>query len=89
MEDLLFCKDLYGPIEGDSGKPDDMKDDEWKRHNRKAVSVIHQWIDNSVFHHVATETSAHDLWKKLESLYHRKLATNKAFLFRKLVNLKN
>ena len=33
MEDLLFCKDLYGPIEGDCGKPDDMKDDEWKRLN--------------------------------------------------------
>ena len=61
MEDLLFCKDLYGPIEGDSGKPEGMKDDEWNRLNRKAVGVIRQWIDDSVFHHVATETSAHDL----------------------------
>ena len=87
-EDLLFCKDLYGPIEGDSGKPEGMKDDEWNRLNRKAVGVIRQWIDDSVFHHVATETSAHDLWKKLENLYDRKSATNKAFLFQKLVNLK-
>ena len=84
IEDLLFCK----PIKGDFGKPEGMKDDEWNRLNRKAVGVIHQWIDDSVFHHVATKTSAHDLWKKLESLYDRKSATNKAFLFRKLVNLK-
>ena len=27
MEDLLFCKDLNGPIEGDSGKLEGMKDD--------------------------------------------------------------
>ena len=33
MEDLLFCKDLYGLIEGDNGKPEGMKDDEWKRLN--------------------------------------------------------
>ena len=24
MEDLLFCKDVYRPIEGDSGKPEGM-----------------------------------------------------------------
>ena len=41
-----------------------------------------------MFHHVATETLASDLWKKLKELYDRKLATNKAFLFWKLVNLK-
>ena len=61
MEDLLFCKDLYGLIEGDSGKPEGMKDDEWNRLNRKVIGTIRQWIDDSVFHHVAAETSAHDL----------------------------
>ena len=34
------------------------------------------------------EMSAESLWKKLESLYERKTASNKAFLIRKLVNLK-
>ena len=28
MEDLLFCKDLYGPVEGDEKKPEEMKDEE-------------------------------------------------------------
>ena len=84
----MFCKDLNGPIEGDSGKPEGMKDDEWKKLDRKVVGFIRQWIDDSVFHHVSTENSAHGLWTKLESLYDRKTAVNKAFLFRKLVNSK-
>jgi len=42
----------------------------------------------SVFHHVANGTDAHSLWTKLEGLYERKTAQNKAFLIRRLVNLK-
>ena len=61
MEDLLFCNDLNGPIEGDSGKPKGMKDNEWKKLNRKVVDFIRQWIDDSVFHHVSIENSAHGL----------------------------
>ena len=41
-----------------------------------------------MFHHVSNETSAHSLWMKLQDLYERKTAGNKAFLIRKLVNLK-
>jgi gag-polypeptide of LTR copia-type len=41
-----------------------------------------------VYHHVASETNAHELWKEPESLYEQKTAANKAFLIRKLVNLK-
>ena len=88
MEDLLYCKDLYGPLQGDSAKPTTMIDDEWKRLDRKTIGFIRQWLDDSVFHHVSTEISAYSLWKKLESLYERKTAGNKAFLIRKLVNLK-
>ena len=88
MADLLYCKDLYGPVEGEKNKPLGMTDDGWTSINRKTVGFIRQWIDDSVFHHVSTETSAQAPWKKLESLYDRKSATNKAFLFTKLVNLK-
>jgi gag-polypeptide of LTR copia-type len=41
-----------------------------------------------VYHHVASETNAHELWKKPESLYEQKTTANKAFFIRKLVNLK-
>jgi len=86
MEDLLFSKDLYTPL---LGRPATTLDDvAWKMLDRKTVGFIRQWLDDSVFHHVSTETSAQALWKKLEALYERKTAGNKAFLIRKFVNLK-
>ena len=88
MEDILYCKDLYDPVEGDASKPDKMTDKEWAKLNRKTVGQIRQWVDHTVFHHVAQEVNAHSLWQKLEAMYERKTAQNKAFLIRRLVNLK-
>jgi len=42
----------------------------------------------SVFHHISQETDAEALWEKLKGLYERKTAQNKAFVAKKLVNLK-
>jgi len=56
--------------------------------NRKTVGFIRQWIDDSVFHHVAQETRADTLWKKLQDLYERKTPQNKALLVKRLVNLR-
>ena len=88
MEDILYCKYLYAPIDGDKSKPKDMSEEEWKIMHRKAVALIRQWVDQSVFHHVSQETDATELWKKLESMYERKTAQNKVTLIRRLVNLK-
>ena len=41
-----------------------------------------------MFHHVAQETSTYELWIKLEEMYQVKTSRNKAFLVRKLMNLK-
>ena len=88
MEDVLYCNDLHGPIEGDSAKPSEMFDKDWEKLNRKTIGHIRQCIDVSVFHHVSQETNAEALWEKLKGLYERKIAQNKAFVARKLVNLK-
>ena len=88
MEDVLYCKDLHGPIEGDSVKPSDMSDRDWRKLNRKNIGCIRQCIDVSVFHHVSQETNAKALWEKLRSLYERNTAQNKASIARKLANLK-
>jgi gag-polypeptide of LTR copia-type len=88
MEDILYCKDLYEPVERESVKPEEMTTANWNIWNRKAVGTIRQWLDDSVYHHVSSETNAHELWKKLESLYEQKTPANKAFLIRKLENLK-
>ncbi|CAH9137277.1 unnamed protein product [Cuscuta epithymum] len=58
MEDFLSCKDLFDPIEMKGINPDPAKSTEWKKINRKTVVQIRQWIDHSVFHHVAQETDA-------------------------------
>jgi gag-polypeptide of LTR copia-type len=86
MEDLLYCKDVYAPLT--YTKPADTSDEIWNVSNRKTIALIRQCIDHSVYHHISTETDAKSLWEKLESLYERKTAQNKAFYIKKMVNMK-
>ena len=65
-----------------------MSDRDWEKLNRKTIGCIRQCIDVSVFHHVSQETNAEVRWEKLRSLYERKTTQNKAFITRRLVNLK-
>ncbi|GFY85693.1 hypothetical protein Acr_04g0004310 [Actinidia rufa] len=88
MEDILFCKDLHDPLENKGEKPEAKKDEEWRKMNRMTIGLIRQCIGHEVFHHVAQETSAYDLWIKLEEMYQAKTSRNKALLMRRLVNLK-
>jgi len=88
MEDLLFCRDLYDPIEEKGVKPIGKTDGDWKKINRKTIGVIRQWIDQSIYHLVSSETLAYNLWKRLSELFDSKNSLNKAFLIRKIVNLK-
>ena len=39
-EDLLNCKDLYDPIEGDNAKSSDMSDANWKKLKKKTMGAI-------------------------------------------------
>ena len=87
MEDLLNYKDLYDPIEGDNVKSSDMSDTDWKKLKKKTLSVIRQWVDISLYNHVAKETDPHTLWKNLENMYETKNAQVKIFLMWKMMNL--
>lgn len=40
LEDILYCKDLYEPVEGDSVEPSNKTDKEWDVLHRKACSNI-------------------------------------------------
>ncbi|GFZ21458.1 hypothetical protein Acr_29g0006200 [Actinidia rufa] len=88
MEDILFCKDLHDPLENKGEKPLETKDEEWRKMNRKTIGLIRQCIGHEVFYHVAQETSAYELWIKLEEMYQMKTSRNKALVMRRLVNLK-
>jgi hypothetical protein len=62
MEDVLHCKDLFDPIELEGVKLVSTTNEDWNKMNRKAVGYIRQWVDQSVFHHVAKEVDAYSLW---------------------------
>ena len=68
MEDILYCKQLFEPIEHKGYKAVTATEDEWKKLNRKTIRQIRQWVDQSVFHHIAKEVNAYSLLQKLESL---------------------
>ena len=68
MEDILYCKELSDHIECKGYKPVTTTEDEWKKLNRKTIRQIRQWVDQSVFHHIAKEVNAYSLLQKLESL---------------------
>ncbi|RVW71230.1 Retrovirus-related Pol polyprotein from transposon TNT 1-94 [Vitis vinifera] len=61
MEDILYCKELFEPIERKDYKPVTTTEDEWKKLNRKTIGHIRQWVDQSVFHHVAKEVDTYSL----------------------------
>ena len=50
IEDLLYSKDQYVPIEGEVCRPKDISDAEWKITNRKTIATIRMWMDENVFH---------------------------------------
>ena len=78
----------YDPIEEDNAKPSEMPNVAWKKLNKKTLGVIFQWVDISLYNHVAKETDPQTLWKNLESMYETKNAQTKILLMQKLINLK-
>jgi hypothetical protein len=62
-------------------------EEEWRVLNRKAVGMIRLYINHNIFHHVANDTNAYEMWQKLESMYERKTAINKASVIKRLANL--
>ena len=88
MIDFLHCKDLFDVIEFKGEKPEIVKEYEWNKLNNKTLGQIRQWIGHNVFHHVAQDTDAYEMWRKLEDMFQAKTARNKALIMRRLVNLK-
>ena len=55
--------------------------------NINAVGIIRLYINHSIFHYVANDTNAYEMWQKLESMYERKTAMNKASVIKRLAKL--
>jgi hypothetical protein len=86
MEDIVYCKDLYEPIVKEKILTS-VTEEEWRVLNRKAVGMIGLYINHNIFHHVANDTNAYEMWQKLESMYERKTTMNKASVIKRLAKL--
>jgi hypothetical protein len=86
MEDILYCKDLYEPILKEK-IPTGVPEEEWRVLNQKAVGMIRLYINHNIFHHVANNTNAYEMWQKLESMYESKTAMNKVSVIKRLEKL--
>lgn len=88
MENMVSWKDLYDPLEHAGVKPTDIKVDDWKKLNRKAVGLIRQCIGEEVFHQVARRQMLTLRERNRMMMYHSNASRNKTLLMRRLVNLK-
>ena len=88
MRDVLVQQGTEEALNGKEDKPTGMTDKTWERMNSKAVSTIRLSLVDDVVYDVMGETSASDLWKKLEDLYMGKNFTNRLMLKQELYSLK-
>jgi hypothetical protein len=61
MEDILYCKDLYQPIVEEK-LPDGITKEEWRVLNPKGIRYDLIDINHNIFHHVANDTNAYEMW---------------------------
>ncbi|GFY89069.1 hypothetical protein Acr_06g0010090 [Actinidia rufa] len=76
-------EDLHDPLKNKGDKPVVMKDEEWRKMNRKTIGLIRHCIRHEVFYHVAEEMSVYELWIKLEEMYQAKINISKQSLIDK------
>lgn len=48
MEDMLYCKDLFGPLELNDVKPIETKAGDEKKFNRKTIELIQESIGHEI-----------------------------------------
>lgn len=51
------------------GKPEAMKEEEWRKFDDEACSTIRLYLSKEVDHNIKAERSAKEIWEKLEKLY--------------------
>ena len=81
----LAGKDLDEAL-GD--KPEAMKDEDWKRINKRALGIIHLSLSRNVAFHTTDAKTAKEAMDILANMFEKPSAANKVHLIRKLFNLK-
>ena len=79
MQDHLICNGLAKPILN-KNIPEGKRKNEWKLLNNKAVTIILEYTDRSLFDHVSYFDNVYGLWTKLKSWIQKR--SNKGMLVR-------
>jgi len=87
MEDYLYQKDIYLPLNRKENNSVSMTDEEWDILDRKALGTIQLCLEALVSFNISSEKTTEDMVKKLASMYEKPLASKKVFLMKHLFNL--
>jgi len=88
MEDNLYQRDLYLPLEGKVKKPTTMVDEDWDLLDREALGMVRLCLNSIVTFNSFKLKIIKDVMDTLAKLYEKPLASNKVFLMQKLFNTK-
>ena len=88
MEDYLYQKDLWKPLEGKTKNQGSMSNEKWDLLDRKALGSIRLFLAPSVTFNITQAKTIEDLMKTLATLYEKPSASNKVFLMKRLFNMK-
>uniref|UniRef100_A0A5B7BZN6 Retrovirus-related Pol polyprotein from transposon TNT 1-94 n=1 Tax=Davidia involucrata TaxID=16924 RepID=A0A5B7BZN6_DAVIN len=81
--DVLFQQELDITLELED-KPDDISEKDWIKMNRQACGTIRLCLAKDQKYFVMRETSARELWQKLENKFMTKSIKNRFYLKKKL-----
>jgi hypothetical protein len=88
MEDYLYQKDIYLPLDGITKKSTTMKDEEWEVLDIKELGTIWLCLGSINGFQYFERKDKEDLMKELARLYEKPSASNKVFLMKILFNMK-
>ena len=88
MEDYLYQKNLWQPLEGKTKKPTAMSVKDWDILDRKALGSIWLCLAPSMAFNITKAKTIEELMQTLVRLYEKPSASNKVFLMKRLFNMK-
>ena len=88
MEDYLYQKDLWKPLEGKTKNQGTMTNEDWEILDKEAHGRIRLCLAPSVTFNITKEKMTKELMETLVKLYEKPSASNKVFRMKHLFNIK-
>ena len=88
MEDFLYQKDLWKPLEGKAKNQGTITNEDWEILDRKALGTIWLCLAPSITFNISQAKMTVELMDTLAKLYEKPSTLNKVFLMKHLFNMK-